>query len=355
MTGVLLAGTSLCSAELEWLSKDYDFGVFREADGPVTGSVRFVNKGPGATFVSRVRPSCGCTGASYTEKMIEPGDTAEIRFTYNPTGRPGRFDKTVKVYTGTDNELTTVRIRGTVMGKSTTLETLFPIEAGDMRLDSPVVAFGEIKRGRSRHAYLNLCNQGTDTIAPSWEGLPEGLEVKLVPERIAPGEVGTLGLYLKTDDGSRLGPWEKEMILMPHPGSKSDRTAVTVKGTVVADTEKMTVEEIDGGPRAYLVPEFIDFGDVEGGRIMDFEFSVLNEGKTEMRVEGVHCRNQLVNITHIPKKIKPGKKGIVKGKINVSGLQDGAFRIGVDVITDDVLHPVRTANLVGRCGKGAKY
>ena len=86
---------------IEWLSTSYDFGTFKEAEGPQTGCVRMVNHGPDETVINRVKSTCGCTVAEYTDGIIAVGDTAEVRFTYDPAGRPGRFSKSIKVYTTT--------------------------------------------------------------------------------------------------------------------------------------------------------------------------------------------------------------------------------------------------------------
>jgi len=336
------------TAKIEWLEKNYNFGTFKEADGSVTGRVRFVNKGTDATFISRVRPSCGCTGASYTEKMIEPGDTATISFTYNPVGRPGKFDKTVKVYVGKDNELTVIRISGTVIGSESTLESGFPAESGPLRLETTVLAAGEIKRGTPRHFFLNAYNQGNDTILPKWKSPSKALTVDLKPRAIPPGNIATFSFYLETDAEEKNGPLEYPVEIVADgndPGA--GKFTVDVSAIIVPDTRTMSVEEIDNGPRAYLIPEFVDFGDTEDGKPLEFEFVILNDGKSTMTVDRVYSRNEFVRITKAPEKIKAGKKGTVKGKLNPAGIGKGAFRINVEVMTNDALHPVRTARLVG--------
>lgn len=346
LLAVMMTATAV--AEIKWLEKTYNYGVIKEADGPATGSVRFVNNGPDATFISRVRPSCGCTGASYTQDMLQPGDTATITFTYNPAGRPGKFDKTVKVYVGKDNSLTSVRITGTVIGDDSTLESHFPIETGDLRTESVSFPVGEIKRGAHRHTFLNAYNQGRDTITPRWEVKSPALTIDLTPRRIAPGEIATFSFYFESDKEPKNGPVEYPVAIWADGDSPdSGKREFVLSATIVPDTRKMTAEEIDNGPRAYLVPEFVDFGEVETGKLLDFEFEILNDGKSVMTVDRVYSRNQLVNITRMPEKVKPGKKGKVRGKLNTTGLAPGAFRIAVEVLSDDALHPVRTANLVG--------
>ena len=59
-----------------WLERQHDFGVFLEKDGKVTCHMRLVNTGNEALFITKAQAGCGCTGISYTEEPILPGDTA---------------------------------------------------------------------------------------------------------------------------------------------------------------------------------------------------------------------------------------------------------------------------------------
>lgn len=335
-------------AEIEWLSTRYEYGAFKEAEGQRKGSLQFVNKGPEATFINGVRPSCGCTGATYTEDMIQPGDTATVSFVYNPAGRPGPFDKTVRVYIGKENELHVLRISGTVIGAPSTLENSYPVEVGSMRIQTLSHKGGEIRKGESRHMFINVYNQGSDTITPVWTGHNAPLEVKLTPEKLAPGEIGTLGFYLRTSKEEMMGPVEYKVHIRPDVASPSeDEREITVGAVIVPDTRKMSVEEIDNGGRAYIVPEFVDFGEVGSSKPLKFEFEVLNDGRGPLAVSRVYSLEKGVEINKTPKVIKPGKRGKIKGTLDIGSLHSGAFRLHVEVMTDDAIHPVRTANLVG--------
>ena len=121
----MLSVMSSIKADVVWLEKDYDFGLMKEEAGPRTGSVRLVNTGPEPVVITGARPSCGCTGVAYPEDPIEPGDTVNFSFTYNPLGRPGKFAKSIRVYIG-DFDMATIRIRGNVLGTPESLTTLYP-------------------------------------------------------------------------------------------------------------------------------------------------------------------------------------------------------------------------------------
>lgn len=346
LLSVILSSPAL--AEIEWLEKNYNYGAFKEAEGPRMGMVRFVNKGPEAAFINRVRPSCGCTETEFTEGIIQPGDTAMVSFIYNPKGRPGSFEKTVKVYLGKENEMHVIRLSGTVIGAPATLQFSYPKEVGPLRLEALSAKTGELKKGSARHLFINAYNQSPDTITPAWVCEERGLQVELTPKSIPPGDIATFGFYVKTTDEDRMGPVDYNVRITAdknHPEAGS--CDVTVSTVIVPDTQSMSAEEVNDGPRAYLLPEFVDFGEnVAGGKIK-FSFEILNDGNSQLDVMRVYSTESGVEITDRPSRIKPGKKAKVKGGLDIRKLPAGAFRIPVEVMTNDPLHPLRTANLVG--------
>lgn len=343
-----LLSSSPAFAQIKWIDTTYNFGAIKESDGPVTGKASFVNIGKEPTFISRVRPGCGCTGASYSEELVQPGDTATITFIYNPLGRPGKFNKSIRVYTGADSHLSTITIVGTVIANSSTLASSFPIAVGPLRLETSTLAAGEIKRGASRHIFLNAYNDGTDTIRPACVSDAAPLAIDVTPKMLPPGEIATFSFFIDTNKETLPGAMEYPVTFLADGSNPdTDTLSTTIYASIVPDTGNMTADEIDNGPRAYLLPEFIDFGDVESAKPADFSFEILNDGRMSMKVERVYSRDSRVDISSSPSKIKPGKKARVKGKLQMAQIETGPFRIPVEVITDDALHPVRTANLVG--------
>lgn len=239
LLSLLCLGIMPAPAEVQWLAKDYDFGRIKEENGPVTGSVKFVNDGPKATYINRVRPSCGCTGASYTTSMIEPGDTATVTFTYNPQGRPGMIDKTVKVYTGEDNDMTVIHLTGTVMASQETLDTRYPEACGPLRLENKIIPVGELVKGVTRHAFLNIYNNGDKPVRPTWKSNEKGLTVSLVPEELAPGENGTFSFRVSTEEMDREGRLEIPVEISADIDGK-DSVVVTLNGIIVGDKKKIS-------------------------------------------------------------------------------------------------------------------
>lgn len=213
LAGVCLAlagGVSVARSEIRWLNTSYDFGVMKEVAGKQTGEARFYNEGPDTTFISYVRPSCGCTDADYTKGEILPGDTATVTFTYNPAGRPGAFEKSVKVYVGPEKTRHVVKITGTVVGSPATLALHFPIDAGAVRLSTRLIDLGDVAVGTGRHAFVTMVNQTLDSITPTLI-VPQGLSADITPERLGPGDLGTLGIYINSGGAASARSGERQV------------------------------------------------------------------------------------------------------------------------------------------------
>ncbi len=101
---------------INFATKDYDFGKIKEVDGSVTHIFEFSNKGKSPLVVSRVQASCGCTTPTWTKEPIEPGKKGAITVTYNASGRPGVFAKTITVFSN-DTLNQVLVIKGEVIPK----------------------------------------------------------------------------------------------------------------------------------------------------------------------------------------------------------------------------------------------
>lgn len=215
-----LVFTFKAPAQVELIPGTYDFGTWHEEAGPKTGKALIVNHGPGKTFIRDVRPSCGCTGSDFMEGDIAPGDTAWVTFTYNPAGRPGSFEKTVKIFTGEDDERSVLRIMGTIIGKPSTLDKYYPSSAGPLRLTETKILFGELEHGTARHYFVRAYNQTADTIYPKMECGEKALSAEVMPGSIPPGEIGTLSFYLNSRHLKEAGDLKYNVTLIPdtlHP------------------------------------------------------------------------------------------------------------------------------------------
>ena len=95
--------------------KEHDFGKILEKDGKVTHVFNFTNKGNAPLVVNKVQASCGCTTPTWTKEPVEAGKKGAITVTYNTSGRPGSFTKTITVYSNDSVQQVVLIIKGEVI------------------------------------------------------------------------------------------------------------------------------------------------------------------------------------------------------------------------------------------------
>lgn len=342
---ILAAIPALPRAELRWLSTDYDYGTFKEAAGPQTGSVKAVNDGETATYIQRVRPSCGCTDATYTDGEIMPGDTAVVTFTYDPRQRPGAFDKTVKVYEGDDKKITSIRIHGRVIGAPSSLEGKYPYEHGALRLSDKEIDLGEVRYSTARHRTFHGYNQSSDTIRPRWKDLPPSVSGGISSEYVLPGDIVTFSIYLNTRDED--GPGDLAYTLTLIPDTDADPVAIPLTATVTPDFSRLSSEDAANAPVCRIDPEEIDLGTLKSPKMREVEFMISNTGRSKMTVYQVTSTSPQVKVKRFPRTVDASGSSRCVAGVNLADLPPGAFRLPVNVMTDDPIHPNRSLRIVG--------
>ena len=116
---ILLATTSMLAAPkggavISAENTSYDFGTIKEADGKVSHTFEISNTGDMPLVITRIIASCGCTTPEWTKEPIAPGKKAEIKVTFDPSGRPGTFSKTISIYSNGKTGSYVLNIRGKV-------------------------------------------------------------------------------------------------------------------------------------------------------------------------------------------------------------------------------------------------
>lgn len=312
----LLAVTLLCavtplSAEVSvtWLNPVHSFGAFKEELGPVTCTFIGVNTGTDSLVVLDARANCGCTRPTFSRKPVAPGDTVKVSVSFHPNGRPGRFNKHVRVTTNAVQSPSVLYVKGTVIGAASTLNTRFPVAVGSVRLNHDVCPLGQTFRGHVLASSVEMYNAGTDSVRPYLKYKPEAFNVVFQPEVVAPGEQGIMSLTAYTSRVPEWGLVADSLILVPD-GGVAEEHPVTIATTMILteDFSGLTEEERANAPLARVNPGKLDFADIsrEGGKIT-LKFSVSNAGKSPLIIRRIYSACGALKITSVPKSIAPGK------------------------------------------------
>ena len=115
MSLLLVCGISFASAqaEIKFDKLIHNFGTFSEKESKVTCVFNFTNAGDQPLIINQAVASCGCTVPEYTKAPVQPGESGQIKVTYNGAGKfPGHFKKSITVRTNGVVEMTRVYIEG---------------------------------------------------------------------------------------------------------------------------------------------------------------------------------------------------------------------------------------------------
>ena len=100
-------------AQIKFEKTTHNFGSFSEKDPKVTCTFTYTNVGEQPLVVNQAIASCGCTVPEYTKTPVKPGESGEIKVTYNGAGKfPGHFKKSITVRTNGSVEITRLYIEG---------------------------------------------------------------------------------------------------------------------------------------------------------------------------------------------------------------------------------------------------
>ncbi len=104
---------AMAQAQIKFEKTSHNFGTFSENDPKVSCTFKFTNVGNEPLVINQALASCGCTVPEYTKTPIQPGESGEIKVTYNGVGKvPGHFKKNITVRSNGTVEISRLYIEG---------------------------------------------------------------------------------------------------------------------------------------------------------------------------------------------------------------------------------------------------
>lgn len=343
---LLIPAVSAMAQGLVLTRPAYDFGLLKEAAGRRTGRVMLVNRGDTPDFILRVRPSCGCTDADFQKGEIAPGDSAWVSFTYDPAGRPGKFDKTVRIILGDGSRKQLLKIRGTVLGTPASLDRLYPVDRGDLRFSEGEVDLGKVRSGSTRHAFVNAYNTREDSLPLRISSSNLAVDVSVYPRIVGPGDAATFSFYLNT----RRLPGDGEVaetFTVTDSVSGKILGELPLRALVVPDANGLSASGAATAPRLETPRTVLALGDLKPGKTREFSLVLENGGNSPLRLINIICSDKGVSLGKLPASIEPGRRVVIGGKIRHDKKASGPFRIPLEIISDDPLHPSLTIFISG--------
>ena len=101
----------------EFDKTEFEFGTINEGE-IIDGAFKITNVGKVDLLILSAKPSCGCTVPAWPKEAIKPGETGEVKFSFNSRGKVGNNNKSITLKTNTEKGNEVLRIKGIVIAKN---------------------------------------------------------------------------------------------------------------------------------------------------------------------------------------------------------------------------------------------
>lgn len=357
LTILLIALTALITAaqpQVTWLERQHDFGVFKEENGKVTCKIQLVNTGNEPLIIVKAQAGCGCTVINYPEEPIQPGDTAAVGITYNPSGRPGQFSKQVLIFTNTIPKRTVLEISGNVIPTDATLDQQYPLRAGSLRISQGNLPFGELSRGQNKTLFLSAYNASTDTLLIHVTGDKPHLHPALVPDTVPPAKVTALTVHYISGHAPQWGLNVDTVSLSCEPLHQPSRATagtatVNVMAQVIENFDRLTDKERANAPVVSVdCGNSLDFGSLKPKETVTRTFTISNKGKSPLAIRRVWVPDgEGITVNANRTEIKQGKSATVTVTVDTSQVQGNLLNVPLTLMCNDPEMPRQVIRLVG--------
>ncbi len=326
------AGAQSKKATASFVKEVHEFGKIKEANGPVSCEFEFTNTGGEPLVISNVASSCGCTTPNYPKDPVLPGTKRSITVSYNPAGRPGRFEKTVTIYTNGDPEVYTLKIVGEVIPKEPTIEDMYPNNIEGLRIRSLQIAFNNIAPEEKPIQKVDVYNSTDAPMKVEFIDVPKFIKVEITPVPIPPKSKAQLSITYDAASKNDWGFVYDRLGIVVNGKSLPGRLSVTAN--IQEDFSKLTEEQKQKAPKILVENAEYNFGTIKTGEKVSHEFVIKNTGKSDLiiRKTTASCGCTVANVKS--NVIKPGESTTLTAEFNSAG-RSGTQSKTITLITND--------------------
>ena len=305
----------------------------------------FVNKGNQPLRISSAKASCGCMEVTFPEEPVPAGEKGEITVVYD-AGTLGTFYKEVEVVTDASETPVYLGMQGTVVVEITELDEEYPIDLGNVQIQTNYLEFDDVHKGEHPSVELSLINKEHTAFRPELMHLPAYLSAQYIPENVPAGKKGIVRLTLDSDKLLQMGLNKTSVYFSRYMGDKiSEDNEIQVSAILLPDFSKMTAEERENAPSLSLAESSIDFGSLAGKSKASHAIVVNNRGKSNLLFEQVQVFNKAVSVSVGNRVLKPGASTKLKISVTPKYLKREKGQLRVLLITNDPEQPKSVINI----------
>lgn len=342
---ILISINALCAqtpiTKVQFQSITHDFGKIEESAGNVTYTFKYKNVGDEPLIIYTVGVSCGCTTPEWNKAPLLPGKEGEMKVTFDPIGRPGKFEKSINITCNTQGGTIKLLISGLVNPKPRTIVDDYTVDAVEgLRLNTRVLMWGNIPRGRASYNSLAIANNSDKelTVEVDKTMLPKHVTAEPLNLKLKPRERNEIRLKF---DASKTELWgnQKFSFGLIANGVKFEMPIGNV-ATLIEDFRKLTPQELSNAPLAEYSSRFYHFSDQPRGAKLKRDFMLKNSGERDLIIRHIGFNDNALGVQVSKKVIKSGETATITITLNGTD-RENMIAETVWFITNDPQNPAR--------------
>jgi hypothetical protein len=326
-----------------------DFGHINESDGIVTRSFTIINTSAKEITISEIVSTCDCTVADYKNVVIAPKQSFEVKVSYNPLNRPGRFDRPLFIFVEGYDEPFEISIAGRVTPRERTIEEIYFYDMGHgLLFDNTFAVFAYVEHGKHYEERIALYNNSERTMRLRLKQIERSGAIKVEhPKRVAPHTSADIVFSYALPSSSK------------QYGSLDDKFEIRVNGKIgkyTLSAHGIAVDNFDFyddilSPRAEYSKKIIKFGDIIAESLpLSATLTITNSGEAPLIIRDVRCSSVEVECRlKEGVSIAPGE--VVAAEVVLTPKRDtpkGAFSAQVAIVTNDAITPYQVIRVTAR-------
>lgn len=302
-------------AKMSFEKEKYNFGNIKEDAGKVSHKFVFTNLGAEPIVITNVNSSCGCTTPSWSREPVPPGGKGFINAVFDPSGRKGKFHKTITIRYNESTNPKILHIVGNILTKED-LYGEYKYLMGPIRMNKRNIHFSQMYNDEKKTQTIKIMNVSEENIKIGFQenrNMPGHLNITCEPTTLKPKEKAVITINYNAKMKNDWG-YVYDRIFMNFNGKSDFNHRINISTTI---KERFSQEVLDNPPIFSSVNGITyDFGTIKEGEKIEHEFKFKNTGKHDLIIRKTKASCGCTAIAPKDKIIKPGQVSSIKTIFN---------------------------------------
>ena len=327
--------------QLAFREEIYDFGSVDEDKGPVTHEFVFTNNSPRPVKILKVQASCGCTTPGWSKEVIPPGKDGFIQASYDPTGRPGFFNKSLTVMTDLQSDPVILQIKGQVTNEGKPSQLDYPEASGNLKMKVSSFNMGRVYlRDEYVVREFPIVNGGNEPIQFTGKfATPAYIQVGVEPMKLDPGQKGKIRISYNGAMKNQYG-FQSDNVEIETDDSIDPVKSFSVYATLEDFFPQMNAAELAQAPQLTFASYTLDLGNMTEATPKEKEVTFTNTGRKELLIKSIQPNCSCVTAVASKKSLKPGETATLTISFHPQD-RSGTQNKAITLYSNDPKNPVQ--------------